>query len=210
MPASLSFHNLRVQLCAEIQPDLPTECTCKDVAGEPLGGDLTCAVDLETGITINSVALAVKGSFELDLLPCGSPASLALTAAVTSPAGMKPITEKITASMPPGTISVPVPGIPAGLNINIAYAITEGAGAFDVTLGLDLCAGISIGPTSYTVCLSTLNDISKVDPTTCSVIPGLNTLAECEECAVAKLLAAANGGTMPDLPKFPYPVFDVR
>lgn len=112
-------------VCTALTSSLPDTCTCV-AAGTvdglaSVGGKVTCTQSIDLGVTDGKF----EASFELDLKPCGSPASIEMTGTLPK---VDPITQTFEVSdLEPGSVTVPVGaaiGVP-GIDVLVGYDLKE-------------------------------------------------------------------------------------
>jgi hypothetical protein len=122
---------------------LPNFCTCRDAR---FGGELTCAIGIQTFITIGASAW---------VLPCASPANFGYRAWVSVPGVVsRSIGQTWTAAF---TISQPIPGASFELGGASAGARAELSGdisrfIISTRVAIGVCARLGIGPFSKQIC----------------------------------------------------------
>ena len=122
---------------------LPNFCTCKDA---PLGGELGCAIGIQTYITVGASAW---------VLPCASPASVGYRAWVSVPGvATRSVGQTWTAAF---TLSQPIPGASFELGVASVGARAELSGdisrfIISTRLAIGVCARVGVGPFSKEIC----------------------------------------------------------
>jgi len=122
---------------------LPNFCTCRDAR---FGGELTCAIGIQTFITIGASAW---------VLPCASPANFGYRAWVSVPGVVsRSIGNTWTAAF---TISQPIPGATFEVGVASAGARAELSGDISrfiirTRVAIGVCARLGIGPFSRELC----------------------------------------------------------
>ena len=122
---------------------LPNFCTCKDA---PLGGELGCAIGIQTYITVGASAW---------VLPCASPASVGYRAWVSVPGvATRSVGQTWTAAF---TLSQPIPGASFELGVASVGARAELSGdisrfIISTRLAIGACARLGVGAFSKEIC----------------------------------------------------------
>jgi len=186
-------------VCTAVTSSLPETCTC--VAAGLVGGKVTCTESVDLGVTNGKF----DATFVLDLKPCGSPASIEMTATVS---GVDPITQTFEAAVDPGSITIPVGAaisVP-GIDVLVGYDLKESEGNLAVKLTVDACFGVAPLPRA---CFSSLDFSTLPKTELCTAAYMLLNPGKAVACGESNFLSALNGGKIPVLPiKFPLQVLD--
>jgi hypothetical protein len=179
-----------VTVCTAVASNLglKTSCTCALTDGV-VEGKVSCTQPIDLGIGEKG---KFSATFALDLEPCASPASIAMTATFIHVAmvALPSITKTFDVNVDPGSVDISLAaiGIP-GFFITVGYDLKAASGALAVKVTLDVCVAI---PFLGNKCFSDI-PFSTLDPTS----------------VLAQALASLNDGSIPEPPTFPLQVLDV-